>query len=131
MAEPTLKDVLNAISKLATNEELAKLDTKVDELRADMKNRFDAVDKRFDDLDEELEKHASRAHRDLDARIGRLEKRSAPKKVSARPLRRRSARHLRPFVRRRAVCARLYLATCSLNVSRRRRARVDSRPRRS
>lgn len=82
MAEPTLKDLLKAISELPTKSDLARVEAKVDGLRTEM-------DKRFDDLDEELEKHASRAHRDLDARVGRLEKRSAPKKVSARPLRRR------------------------------------------
>lgn len=86
MAEPTLKDVLNAIAQLraesATKADLSRVEAKVDAHRKE-------TAKGFADLDEELAKHSERTHRKLEARIERLEKRAAPKKVSARPLRRR------------------------------------------
>lgn len=91
MAEPTLKDVLNAITKME-----ARLEAKIEAVRGEVEGvRADVATHRketatgFDDLDDELAKHSERTHRKLEARIERLEKRSAPKKVSARPLRRR------------------------------------------
>jgi len=62
MADPTLKDVLNAVARIeasmATKAELAKLDAKVDAHRAETR-------KGFADLDEELSGHA-KVHRESD-----------------------------------------------------------------
>jgi hypothetical protein len=81
MAEPTLKDVLKAIT---TRD--AKVDTKLDELRAEMNERFDAVEKRFDALDKELTLHAG-VHRELEKDVEALKRR--PARTAARPARRR------------------------------------------
>jgi hypothetical protein len=69
MAEPTLKDVLDAISKL----------------RAETKDGFARVDKRFDDLDDELTTHA-KVHRKIEEDITLLKGRGA--RTAARPPRR-------------------------------------------
>lgn len=82
-----MKDLLTEITKLRSD--VAEVRADVAAHRAETAAHRKETAKGFADLDAELEKHASRAHRDPDARIGRLEKRTAPKKVSARPLRRR------------------------------------------
>jgi 3-dehydroquinate dehydratase len=73
MAARTLKDVLDAI---------AKLDAKVE-------RKFDAVEKRFDDLDAELTMH-SKVHREIEKDITALKGR--PPRTTARPGRRPHAR---------------------------------------
>ncbi len=97
MAEPTLKDVLNAIAQMraemATKTELAKLDAKVDafeakvdafEAKADA--RFDKVDKAIAELDSDLDRHM-KVHKEIDKRLDALKAR--PAKVTARMPRRR------------------------------------------
>jgi uncharacterized coiled-coil DUF342 family protein len=123
MAEPTLKDVLDAISKLATKSELgdglAKLRSelgdglaelrsefgdRLTELRRELVARIDAhraeteahraeteahraeTKKGFEDLDEELTRHAS-VHREIEKDIQNLKRR--PPRTAARPTRRR------------------------------------------
>ena len=77
MAEPTLKDVLDAIAKLD-----AKVDRRVDELRAEMVQRFD-------ELDAELTLHA-KVHRKIEQDITTLKGR--PSRTATRPSRRPRAR---------------------------------------
>ncbi|MBX3219341.1 MAG: hypothetical protein KF795_02405 [Labilithrix sp.] len=100
MAEPTLKDVLGAIARMqgelsevrremATKSELAAVRAEVAAHRKETAAHRKETAKGFEDLDKELAKHADPVHRKLEARIERLEKRAAPKKVTPRPLRRR------------------------------------------
>lgn len=91
MAGPTLKDVLDAIVRLdkKTDARFVTLDAKVVALDANVDAHRKETAKAFADLDDELAKHSERTHRKLETRIERLERRTAPKKVSARPLRRR------------------------------------------
>ena len=73
MAEPTLKDVLKAISELD-----AKVGRKVDELRTEMK-------KGFADLDKELTGH-TQVRREIEKDIAALK--SRPARTAARAPRR-------------------------------------------
>lgn len=87
MAEPTLKDVLDAISKLDAKIErvdgkVGRVDAKVDALRAEMVQRFD-------ELDAELTLHA-KVHRKIEQDITTLKGR--PPRTAARPTRRPRAR---------------------------------------
>lgn len=81
MADPTLKDVLVAITVLdAKIDKVAakvdKVDGKVDAHRAET-NAFRAeVEKRFDDIDRELTKHAD-VHREVEKDIEALKRRPA------------------------------------------------------
>ena len=77
MSEPTIKDVLKAIEKLATK---ADLDVKIDGLRAEM-------NKRLDDLDQELTGHA-KVHREIEKDIAALKGR-APRTAARRAAPRR------------------------------------------
>lgn len=83
-AEPTLKDVLNAIARLD-----AKVDRKVDELRADVDDLRHEVKKGFADLDDELTGH-SKVHRELEKDIEALKRR--PARTAARAPQRPRAR---------------------------------------
>jgi hypothetical protein len=78
MAEPTLKDVLNAIAELRKGQ--ASLENGQAELRAEMASSFEDVRadiaahrketrKGVADLDAELAKHADPLHRKLEARV--------------------------------------------------------------
>jgi chromosome segregation ATPase len=89
MAEPTLKDVLNAIARLergqteirsemATKGDLAKLEAKVEK-------RFDRVDKALEALDEDLDKHM-KVHKELEKDVEHLKGR--PPRTAARVARR-------------------------------------------
>ena len=80
MAEPTLKDVLDAIAKLD-----AKVDRRVDELRAEMVQRFD-------ELDAELTLHA-KVHRKIE-RSNRTSRglKGRPPRTARRPTRRAHGR---------------------------------------
>lgn len=83
MAEPTLRDVLDAIAQMrremATKTELAKVEAKVDAHRAE-------TAKGFAELDRELTKHAE-VHRELEKDVEALKRR--PARTAARPTRRR------------------------------------------
>jgi predicted nucleic acid-binding Zn-ribbon protein len=100
MADPTLKDVLEAItqldtrvrsveSKVATKADLAKLEAKVESrfatLDSEMGSRFDRVEKRLDDLDRDLNKHMD-VHREIEKDITLLKRR--PPRTAARAPRR-------------------------------------------
>lgn len=108
MADPTLKDVLDAIArvernsatkadlakleaKMATKGDLSSLDSKMDarfeSLESEMGSRFDRIEKRLDDLDRDLTKHMD-VHRELEKDITLLKRR--PPRTAARPARRRS-----------------------------------------
>jgi chromosome segregation ATPase len=90
MAEPTLKDVLKAISEMrgemATKTDLAKLDAKVDDLEAKMSKRFDKVDKSIKELDEDLDKHM-KVHKELEKDVEAI-KGQAPRTGARVPPRR-------------------------------------------
>ena len=99
MADPTLKDVLEAIAQLRTETkaelaqfrmetkaELAKLDAKVDAHRAETQAHRLETEKGFRDLDRELTKHAD-VHRELEKDVQTLKRR--PARTAARPTRRR------------------------------------------
>ncbi|HEY8076540.1 MAG TPA: hypothetical protein VIF62_20590 [Labilithrix sp.] len=98
MAEPTIKDVLDAISKLATQSELrdglAELRRELAGARGDLVAKIDAhraeTKKGFDDLDEELTGHA-KVHREIEKDIENLKRRPArtAARRAARPARRR------------------------------------------
>ena len=85
MAEPTLKDVLDAIAKLsgATKGELTELRR---ELVAKIEAHRAETAKGFADLDTELTKHA-RVHRELEKDIETVKRR--PPRTAARTPRRR------------------------------------------
>lgn len=90
MADPTIKDVLKALEamrrEMATK---ADLRAEVESLatKADVDGLRKEMHKRFDDVDEELDKHASVTHRKLEADIASLKKR--PAAPAARAPRRR------------------------------------------
>lgn len=88
MAEPTLKDVLNAVIKLeaSTKADLAKLDAKVDRVDAKVDAHRAETKKGFSDLDEELSGHA-KVHREIEKDIELLKRR--PARTAARAPRRR------------------------------------------
>lgn len=87
MAEPTLKDVLKAISEMQGG--IAKLDAKVDtglaQVRSEMAKRFDGVDAQLADLDRDLTKHMD-VHREIEKDIEALK--SRPARTAARAPRR-------------------------------------------
>ena len=108
MADPTLKDVLEAIArderntatkadlaklegKLATKGELSNLESnlkgELSNLESKMDARFDQLEKRFDELDRDLTKHMD-VHREIEKDITTLKRR--PPRTAARPARRRS-----------------------------------------
>lgn len=87
MADPTLKDVLDAISKLDAR--VGRVEAKVDKVDAKVEAHRAETAKGFADLDAELSRHADRTHRDLEKRVERLEKQARP---VARPARRPRAR---------------------------------------
>ena len=97
MADPTLKDVLDAIARVernaATKADLAKLEAKLatkselSNVESRMDARFDRIEKRLDDLDRDLTKHMD-VHRELEKDITLLKRR--PPRTAARPARRRS-----------------------------------------
>jgi ferritin-like metal-binding protein YciE len=91
MAEPTLKDVLKAIAamqaqvagldaKMATKDDLARVETKVDAHRAETK-------KGFADLEKELDGHSGVVHRRIEKDIETL-KRRLPRAPARAPRRR-------------------------------------------
>lgn len=111
MAEPTLRDVLEALSKLAdrveridanmaTKSELAnvrsdvqnvrtdvaRVDGKVEAVRADVAAHRAETAKGFADLDLELSKHTD-VHRELEKDVETIKRR--PARTAARPARRR------------------------------------------
>ena len=86
MGEPTLKDVLDAIAKLATKEELAKLDAKVDSHHAETTTRLKRLEKRLDEVDDDVNAHM-KVHRELEKDIEALKRRTP--RTAARPSRRR------------------------------------------
>jgi hypothetical protein len=94
MAEPTIKDVLDAISKLATKSELRDglaelrrdLVAKIDAHRAETDAHRAETRKGFEDLDEELTGHA-KVHREIEKDIENIKRR--PARTAARPARRR------------------------------------------
>jgi len=104
MAEPTLKDVLAAVTamraEMATKAELAKLDAKVegtiskletldakvDAHRAETQAHRLETEKGFRELDRELTKHAE-VHAALEKDVATLKRR--PTRTAARPARRR------------------------------------------
>jgi outer membrane murein-binding lipoprotein Lpp len=81
MADPTLKDVVEAISKLDAkldrlDSKVGQLDSKFDQLaskvehiREDMDVRFDKVDERFDALLDKL-RASSLVHKEIAKRLG-------------------------------------------------------------
>lgn len=79
MADPTLKDVLQAI---------AKLDAKVDAHRDEAVARFDRVDKQLFDLDRDLTKHMD-VHREIEKDVQALKGR-APRTTARAPRRPRT-----------------------------------------
>jgi chromosome segregation ATPase len=89
MAEPTLKDVLRAISEIrgemATKADLAKLDAKVAKLDAKVEDLDAKVEKGFAELDRELTGHAA-LHREIEKDIEALKRR--PARTAARAPRR-------------------------------------------
>jgi hypothetical protein len=80
MVDPTLKDVLDAI---------ARLEKAQGETRVELRTGFARVDKRFDDLDDELTLHA-KVHRKIEDDITALKGR--PPRTAARRARRPGAR---------------------------------------
>lgn len=80
MAEPTLKDVLKAISEL-------RAETKADvaQVRSEMATRFDRVDKQLTELDRDLTMHMD-VHREIEKDIEALKRR--PPRTAARAARR-------------------------------------------
>lgn len=107
MAEPTLKDVLDVVTKLdakiestrtelsATRTELsAKIDTvraEVVTVRAELATVRGEMRAGFDALDKELSGHADPTHRKLEERVAALERmaRKPAARTAARPARRR------------------------------------------
>lgn len=94
MADPTLKDVLEAIAQLRqeTRADIAQLDGKVSTLDAKLSTVAAKVDahraetaKAFAELDRELSKHAD-VHRELEKDVEALKRR--PPRTAARPTRR-------------------------------------------
>jgi hypothetical protein len=108
MAEPTLRDLLDAIAKLD-----AKIDAKVDGLRTELTAKVDSfrselgakvdahraetargfaeVHKTLAELDAELARHADPAHRELEERVTALERaarKPAPRTPARAPRRR-------------------------------------------
>lgn len=86
MAEPTLKDLLEAIVRLEKGQ--ADIRSKM-ATRAETNERFDRVDQRFDELDAELTLHA-KVHRKIEEDITVLKAR--PPRTAAHPTRRPRAR---------------------------------------
>lgn len=99
MADPTLKDVLDALAQLRTDTkadlaqlrsetkaEFAKIEAKVDAHRAETQAHRLETEKGFRDLDRELTKHAD-VHRELEKDVESLKRR--PARTAARPTRRR------------------------------------------
>jgi hypothetical protein len=84
MAEPTLKDVLNAVAEVRTEVRAIRGDTK--SLRGEVNSLRSEMNKRFDDLDEELTTHAS-VHRRLEKDVTSLKAR--PTRAATRAPRRR------------------------------------------
>jgi chromosome segregation ATPase len=111
MAEPTLRDLLDAISSMRA--ELARVDAKADAIRGDMATRndltrmegkadglraevaahraetakgFAEVGTALAELDRELSKHAD-VHRELEKDVEAIKRR--PARTAARPVRRR------------------------------------------
>ena len=80
MAEPTLKDVLNAIAKLD-----AKVERRVDDLQSDIEAHRAETKKGFAALDKELTGHTD-VHREIEKDIEALKRR--PARTAARPTRR-------------------------------------------
>ena len=99
MAEPTMKDVLDAIA--AMRGDLVKTDAKVDRIEsrtATVEAKVDAhrleTAKGFADLDVELAKHSDPVHRKVETAIAELRKdvdalKKRPVRPAARPARRR------------------------------------------
>ena len=75
MAEPTLRDVLDAVRTL---------DRKVEEHRAETKAGFAAVAKQIAELDADLDRHMG-AHTKIEKRLEALEKARAPRPAARRP----------------------------------------------
>lgn len=88
MAEPTLKDVLNAILRLEKGQ--ANLDAKVTALDAKVEAHRGETAKGFATLDKELADHSDPHHREIERTIEKLKKDLATLKgrPAARPARR-------------------------------------------
>lgn len=84
MAEPTLKDVVELLTRMQA--ELAKLDAKVDAHRAETQAHRAETAKGFADVDAELAKHSDPVHRRVEEAIAELRKDvDALKRRPARP----------------------------------------------
>jgi len=88
MADPTLKDVLDAIAKLeaATKAEFVEVRREMGANHAETTTRLKRVEKQLDDVDEDLTGHM-KVHRELEKDIAALKRR--PPRTAARPARRR------------------------------------------
>ncbi len=92
MADPTLKDVLKAIAEIrgemATKDDLARVEAKVDAVDAKLEVHRAETRKGFADLDEELTKH-SNVHAEVEKEITALKRRTPAAPRATRPRRSR------------------------------------------
>lgn len=98
MADPTLKDVLNAIVDLRTETKadfarvdanMSRIEAKVDAVRADVATHRAETRKGFADLDTELMNHAEVVHKELDKEVATLKRRTPAAPRATRPRRSR------------------------------------------
>jgi hypothetical protein len=87
MADPTLKDVLDAIAAVRHDVETHRAETR--QQHADTSARFDRVDAKLADLDRDLDQHM-KVHAELEKDVAALKGR--PLRTATRRPRRKAAR---------------------------------------